>query len=210
MSMKKFLLFAAAALIVGSASALPYNKKKATSKVQLSQVKKTAPEASQAPGKLMAKSVIDFSKVRSLDKKTIKSINPVKKFANSRSNRAESITSNYTGTAINYSSKEQEIWTMSPDVFEDETPCLVNVIPSPFGEGEENSIAVSYTVNGNKIKVPQQYVATVTFKDGSEGFMWAVNIGSSVEDGSLNFTLADDGTLTYLVPTRLTGIMSIS
>lgn len=197
MSMKKFLLFAAAALIVGSASALPYNKKKATSKVQLSQVKKTAPEASQAPGKLMAKSVIDFSKVRSLDKKTIKSINPVKKFANSRSNRAASLTSNYTGTAINYSSKEQEIWTMSPGIFEDETPCLVNVIPSPFGEGEENSIAVSYTVDGNKIKVPQQYVCSVKFTDGTEGFMWAVNVGTSVEDGSLNFTLSDDGSLTY-------------
>ncbi|MBQ7422665.1 MAG: BACON domain-containing protein [Prevotella sp.] len=199
--MKKILLFAVAALIAGSASAQTISAKK-KAKTNTSALLSSANQMKMvdngmpAFNKSLAKARPEVSKIRPLDIKDLKSLTPIKGASVAAPRKAGALQPAYTGSATNYRTQASATWTLSTGTLSDEasTPCLVNVIPSPFTNYAE--IPVTYTVDGSTIKIPAQEVATASTNDGTPLYVYLCNIGSSVVDGSHTLTLGDDNSLT--------------
>ena len=204
--MKKFLLFAAAALIVGSASAQlhrPTNVTKVSNNVvtkgEMKMMKDLKVDVNNAAtftnllvnndlrkGNKFAPNAQSFKAVRSLKK-------------NSLSHRAADLQEVYNGTGIDYDTNESVSWQMSYTSGENEgTPyeCLVDVIPLPEQWATLEFIPVDFTRSGNTITITPQCVVTSTGQDGTK-YYWYIHSWTS-EDGAIVLTLGDDGSLTTI------------
>ena len=194
--MKKFLLFAAVAFVAGSAIAQKSSVQslKAASSNQLPVPQMKMMEQAQ---------VLNQSKFRVYDNKVIDSQNvvfngcsPVNALSVA-TRRAATFAEYYTGTATNYRTSAAETWTMTPTTLESGTPCLVDVIPSPFSN---SSLAALYNIDGTKVTIPAQKVAETSYtdKDGASHplYCYLINPLTSSTDGSINLTLGEDGSLT--------------
>lgn len=199
--MKKILLIIAAAVFAGSASAQTQSKKLDAKKYSITKVQQVGrvQVEDNVPAKLSTMKRQDVrSEVKRVHQATAQELQKmnIKPVSVAAPAKVGALANSYTGTAIEYGSNENATWQMLLGTFEeDNSPALINVIPTPFSNLAE--IPVSYTQEGAAIKVPAQRVATASLSDGTTLYCYLVNIGSSVEDGSHNFTLDEDGTLTY-------------
>lgn len=205
--MKKFLLFAVAALVAGSVSAQTTFKKGSSAKKSspqtavkmknLQQGKMPASYLQQAPTKATAKIRPELMNKQSLDEmKDLKfnAVRPVNSIKTAR--RAGSFCRAYNASGLNKNGQATN-WVMTPSAIDGGGDCLINIIPSPFSNVEE--IPVTYTIEGGTITIPAQKVgeASATYQGEQISlYCYLCNISSSSVDGSQQLTLSEDGTLT--------------
>ena len=135
--MKKLLLFAAAALIAGAASAqlqrLPDAKKvsnRVVSKGEMKTMSAAKLDVSQAPSftNLMAKDAMKKSQQAS---PRLKSLQAVRRMAASNTLRRAALQDKYNGRGKDYETNQPLSWEMFSGTTPDGAPVLVNVIPLP-------------------------------------------------------------------------------
>ena len=198
--MKKLLLFAAAALIAGAASAqlqrLPDAKKvsnRVVSKGEMKTMSAAKLDVSQAPSftNLMAKDAMKKSQQAS---PRLKSLQAVRRMAASNTLRRAALQDKYNGRGKDYETNQPLSWEMFSGTTPDGAPVLVNVIPLPDFWASLEYIVADYTLEGNKITIQPQKVVWGTAQDGTTYYYYLHSWAS--EDGSIVFTLNDDGSLT--------------
>ena len=189
--MKKFLLVAAAALMVVSASA-QLSRKPAGSKTMVRQ--NALPTATfkkyMEVGQNMNPSVLHEQKLMSkhFDKENLNNVTltAATKF------KAPAVKETYY--AKGYDSQKTDSlleWTMSAGVAttdEGNVNVLVDVVPNDFGF--ENGVAVEYTLSGNKITIPAQLVAV----NSKYGYYFFLEDGATT-DGTITLNLNEDGSI---------------
>ena len=200
--MKKFLLFAAAALIAGAASAqlqrLPDAKKVSNRVVSKSEMKTMSAaklDVSQAPSftNLMAKDEMKKSQIATSKMNSLQAVHRLN--ALSKSRRAE-LQSKYTGKGKDYDTHAGLSWEMFSATLQDGSPVLVDVIPLPEPWASLEYIVVDYSVEGNTITIQPQKVVSGTTQDGTTYYYYLHSWTS--EDGSIVLTLNEDGSLTTI------------
>ena len=200
--MKKFLLFAVAAFVVGSASAqlhrLP-NAKKASNRVvskgEMKAMNDVKVDVSKAASftNLMAKDEMKKSQIATSKMNSLQAVHRLN--ALSKSRRAE-LQSKYTGKGKDYDTHAGLSWEMFSATLQDGSPVLVDVIPLPEPWASLEYIVVDYSVEGNTITIQPQKVVSGTTQDGTTYYYYLHSWTS--EDGSIVLTLNEDGTLTTI------------
>ncbi len=199
--MKKFLLFAAAALVAVSASAqLPkkHAAGKASAQKQFSlSSKQTNHKFVVAGEKSGVKATVDKSdKLFSKSNVNVKSIKQEGfKGALSHINRA-AVQPAYTGFATQRSKNESVQWDVvfgSTEISEGQTVTYVqNLIPNIFGF--EGGVLAAYTTTAEGIVIQPTLVASLPASDGSTTYyLFMESLTSS--DGSITLTLNEDGSI---------------
>lgn len=201
--MKKFLLFAVAALIVGSANAqlqrLPNTKKVSNRVVNKSEMKTMRKNVKVDVSKavsltnLMAKDDMKKSQLALPKMKSLKAVHSVNALTSTR--RAE-LQSKYTGKGKDYDTKTSVSWNMFYGAASDGTQLLVDVIPLPEAWASLEYVPVEFTMSGNTITIQPQKVVWATAEDGTTYYYYIHSWES--EDGSIVITLNEDGTLTTI------------
>lgn len=193
--MRKFLLFAVAALFATSVSAQTRSQSKVF-KVQTAQKVNKGNEYS-----LMGRTIKPYEGVLlnnpvKMNSKMIqtgaKNIRPIYRIANQTlSRRAGELQSKYNGQGTNYQTKQDTAWVMQPATTSDGTSVMVNVIPLPPSWAALEYVAVPYTQEGNTIRIEPIKVAQ------SDTYYFYLHSWAS-KDGAIVLTLGEDGTLTTI------------
>ena len=188
--MKKFLLVAAAAMMVVSASA-QLDRKSAGSKAMARQ--NALPTASfkkyMVAGQNMNPAVLREQKLMS--KQFNEKLNNVTLSAATKF-KAPAVKETYY--AKGYDSQKTDSlleWTMSAAVAKTDSGnvnVLVDVVPNDFGF--ENGVAVEYSLSGNKITIPAQLVAV----NSKYGYYFFLEDGAT-SDGTITLNLNEDGSI---------------
>lgn len=188
--MKKFLLVAAAAMMVVSASA-QLDRKSAGSKAMAS--KTVLPTASfkkyMVAGQNMNPSV--FREQKLMSKRFNEKMDNVNLTAAAKF-RAPAVKETYY--AKGYDSQKTDSlleWTMSAGVAttdEGNVNVLVDVVPNDFGF--EGGVPVEYTLSGNTITIPAQLIAT----NSKYGYYYFLEDGAT-SDGTITLNLNEDGSI---------------
>ena len=147
--MRKFLLFAAAAVVAVSANAQsltkgisghPYTAKK-VAKGELKSLKDTKITSFRSSAATLAlKNIAKNNGVTSL-----KAVNQINNVTSVR--RAGVIQESYNGSGKDYFTQNDASWTMKSATATDETPLLVDVIPLPEDWASLESVPVKYTLS---------------------------------------------------------------
>ncbi len=200
--MKKFLLFAVAALIVGSASAQlhrPANVKMQSNRVvnkgDVKTMKDVRIDVSKATPltNLMAKDNMKKAQPATPNMKSLKAVHSVNALTNTH--RAE-LKQKYVGKGRDYDTNASLSWDMFYTTDDNGAPMLVDVIPLPEAWAELEHIAADITLEGNKITIKPQKVVQGTAEDGSTMYYYLHSWAS--QDGSIVITVNEDGTLTTI------------
>ena len=200
--MKKFLLFAVAALIVGSASAQlhrPANVKMhsnhVVSKGDVKTMKDVKIDVSKATPltNLMAKDNMKKAQSATPNMKSLKAVHSVNALTNTH--RAE-LKQKYMGKGRDYDTNASLSWDMFYTTDDNGAPVLVDVIPLPEAWAELEHIVADITLEGNKITIKPQKVVQGTAEDGSIMYYYLHSWAS--QDGSIVITVNEDGTLTTI------------
>ena len=199
--MKKFLLFAAAAIVAVSANAQLLKKQnvgKPQAKRQI--VQQASLHNSPILGvKANAKATLDKScKTFSLTAAQKKAIKPAgNQYKKNVFRRAGELQPLYNGYGTLRSTQEASSWEMKSGVvtLQDETtvPVLQNVIPDIFGF--ENGVIVKYTLSENKIIIEPQLVASFQDASAPNGTFYIFLEDAKSSDGKITLTLEDDGSI---------------
>lgn len=194
--MKKFLLFATAAVIAVSANAQsltkgisghPYTAKK-VAKGELKSLKDTKITSFRSSAATLAlKNIAKNNGVTSL--KVVNQINNVTSVR-----RAGVIQESYNGSGKDYFTQNDTSWTMKSATATDETPLLVDVIPLPEDWASLESVPVKYTLSGSTITIEPQCVVTGETKDKKPLYYYIHSWFS--DNGNIVLTLGEDGSLT--------------
>lgn len=195
--MKKFLLFAAAAVIAVSANAQvskkQFNSKPVAKKQveQLSQAKKYQ----VAGAKFGVAPAMDktFKQFRQLSTKELKSLKPVKRAF--KSARAGEVQEQYKGYGTHRKDNTDTDWTVYTGTStKDASVTLIqDVIPDIFGFG---GIVVPYTLSEGKIVIAPQLIASFPDENAPTGTYYLFLEDASSSDGYIRLTLDDDGNIT--------------
>jgi len=187
--MKRFLLFAAAAMIVASASA-QYGKKPAGMKAMSSQ--KALPAASfkkyEVAGQKNSAALIREQKLMSkkFDANQLKGASLV---ATNRFNAAD-LKQSYNAKGFAASKADSLLsWTMLSTTVKGTGSVLVDVVPNDLDI--EGGVAVTYTQTGNTITIPSQLVMT----DTKKGYYFFIEDDGTSADGSITLELNDEGAI---------------
>lgn len=200
--MKKFLLFAVAVLMVGSATAQSLGKrgksvnaqktaqtitKKAEQKIQNTPIVKTGVSINKKKSILLSKKFANANT----------SVNAVKVMNNNAQvapRRAGAVQAEYTGSG-SITGNGTSPWTMLSGTATEgegeqakEILMLADIIPNPYA-GQLEYIAAEYTLSGNTVTIEPQMVLSTKSWNG-------IIFGATNEDGSITMTLGDDGSLT--------------
>ena len=195
--MKKFLLFAAAAVIAVSANAQvskkQFNSKPVAKKQveQLSQAKKYQ----VAGAKFGVAPAMDktFKQFRQLSAKELKSLKPVKRAF--KSARAGEVQEQYKGYGTQRSTSEATEWSVFTGTStKDESVTLIqDVIPDIFGFG---GIVVPYTLVDGQIVIAPQLIASFPDENAPTGTYYLFLEDANSSDGYIKLTLDDQGNIT--------------
>ena len=202
MSMKRFLLFAVAALIVGSASA------QLVKKANRAQVSKSRNLVSSLEQKKVSKKVfvMPFSRTPNLSltqfsgdvRLTAKKAHKLNNWkltntaAKTISHRAGTVQQAYDA----YGTDNQDgavQWQMLSGATEENVLLFADVIPSLL---EDDVIPVEYTIEGSAITIAPQLVLTNTYEEGGvESLDYIFLFSASSDDGVISMTLNDDNSI---------------
>ena len=187
--MKKFLLIAIAALIVGSANA-QLSKKQAVGKPQSRSC--VMSQAVTKHGKFevagMKEGVRAFDKTSKVFKGSVKNIKPVvKQFSAARAGAVQSL---YKGNGTLRSTNETVQWEMASGTSEGKT-VLQNVIPDIFGF--ENGVVVEYTAVEGGIVIQPQLVTSFDNEQAPNGKFYIFLESATSKDGSITMAMDDEG-----------------
>ena len=196
MIMKKFLLFAAAAVIAVSANAQFAKKQtvgKPTAHQQISQKATMAKKfeiAGAKTGAIAVQNKLDRKAKMSINVKDVQPINQQFKAVR----RTAEVQPAYEGFGMSRSSGETENWTMNATTvtLQDESTAvaLQDIIPNPFGF---EHIYAQYTVENGSVIVAPTLVASFK-QDDTTYYLFLEDANSS--DGKITFPLDDAGRIT--------------
>lgn len=192
--MRKFLLFAVAALFATSVSAQTSSQSKVFKVQNAQKVNKGSMKSLMGrtikpfEGALLNGSVKMNSKLMQSEARNAR---PIYRIDNQTMRRAAELQSKYNGQGVNYKTKQDTAWIMQPAVATDGTPILVNVIPLPSDWAVLEYIAVPYTLEGNTIRIEPTKVAQ------SDSYYFYLHSWAS-NDGAIVLTLGEDGSLTTI------------
>ena len=199
--MKKILLIAMTVMLAGVASAQALKSKKSDKVLSgkpfpaMMQVKNDAviKAAPQIHSKISTGN-LDLGKEFTLSQKARQSMKITSAAAQAAPRRAEGLLESYKTIGKNYSTNIKEMWTTSTGTIEGtEDPCLINVLPVPgIFEGTE-SIAVPYTLNGDKLVIQPTCVGE---GEDEQGKYYVLLFSAVDEEGCIRMTLGEDGKLT--------------
>ncbi len=119
--------------------------------------------------------------------------------------KASAFAETYTGMAVNYFTKENAEWTMTPTVVtsdetNEEVNVLINVIPAPefLSNLFPNGIPVKYTVGEDDVITiaPQAVASYQNAAQDTTFYVTLFSANSDDEDGVINMTVNESGKLT--------------
>lgn len=197
--MKKFLLFAAAAIVAVSANAQSLKKglsgKPNTAKTVAKGEMKSIFGKELTSVRSSAATLTMKGKSFNQNVTSLKAVNQLKNTTAVR--RAGEIQERYNGMGTNYKTKEAASWTMfSGTDKESGKTLLADVIPLPDKWSSLGNIAVEYSISGSTITIAPQCVVTGQAQDESTIYYFLHSWASN--DGSIVLTLGEDGSLTTI------------
>ncbi|MBQ9678919.1 MAG: hypothetical protein IJV44_12360 [Prevotella sp.] len=197
--MKKFLLFAAAAIVAVSVNAQTVKKHMAGKPVAKNQVAQPTniKKYEVAGAKFGVSPVLDKTtkQFRQLSAKEMNSLKPIKK--EFKAARAGAVQELYNGSGTLRSTNEATQWEMAAGTgtLDGETVTLLqNVIPDIFGF--EGGVVVEYTLNEGNIVIQPQLVASFPSSQAPSGTYYLFLESATSNDGSITLTLDDEGNIT--------------
>lgn len=202
--MKKFLLFAAAALVAVSASAQVLSSRQTAGKAQtarnhsqaLKETKMTAtPMAVRQQSKQLEIASVPTKRMlpaKAMPKGNMKAATP---YNAASIMRAAEVQKEYTATGKSYDFDAQNYvkvdpWKMLSGVSEDGISYLVDIVPNPFNGLD--GVPVVYTLEGNTITIEPQVIVTYDDNDGNTNYVF---VDGYTDDGSIEMTLDDNGSI---------------
>ena len=191
MIMKKFLLFAIAALTIGTANAQLLKKQagKPQTKHQMMQQKATQQGKFVVAGKKAG--VVAVDKTSNVFKGSVKAkdIKPVvKQFSAARAGAVQPL---YNGFGTLRSTNEAVKWEMASGTNDEGKTLLKDVIPNIFGFQE--GVIVEYTAVEGGILIQPQLVASFDHEQAPSGTFYIFLESASSNDGSITLALDDEG-----------------
>jgi len=198
--MKKILLLAVAALMVGTANAQLLKKQNAGKPQAKHQMmhKATLHKSPVLGVKANVKATVDKScKTMTLTAAQKQALKPVaNNFKQASFRRAAEVQALYNGTGTLRSAQAATAWDMeagTATVEGQSVTVLKNVIPNIFGF--DNGVVVQYTVNDGKIIIAPQLVASYPDEQAPTGTYYLFLEDASSSDGKITLTMDDDGSI---------------
>ena len=204
MSMKRFLLIAAATLIVGSANAqlTKFHKsgklQQAKQKVeQTSTFKKKFEVAGKKQG---VKAVLDKTSKKFKGSAKVADLKPASKMSFS-AKRAATVQPLYEGSGTLRSTNEAVTWEMEAGVVtlqdESQVNVLKDVILNIFAENPDfaDGIFVEYTLEEGNIVIEPQLIASFPHEDAPTGTYYIFLEDAKSNDGKITLKLDNDGNI---------------
>ena len=198
MSMKKFLLFAAAAIVAVSADAQLTRKMKTGklhSKQQMEQKATFKKHFEIAEAKKGVKPVLDKTTKKFSGVVKASDIKPASTF---KSFRAGTVQEKYEGSGKLRSTSENTEWEMLSGTATieggSEISVLKDVIPNIFGF--EEGVIVEYTQQDNNIVIAPQLVASFPHEDAPTGTYYLFLEDANSSNGAITLKMDDTGAIT--------------
>ena len=198
--MKKFLLIAVTVMMAGMTNAqtlrlnknnkdLPGRPMPTLMQAKTNDVIKAAPQVHAK----ISKGKLDLGKKLTLSQKAQKTLKITSTAAKAAPRKAAALKESYKANGRNYSTNTSDVWTMSTGTMaESEEPCFVDMLPYLTIFGDQGSVAVPYTVDGDKVVVKPTCVGE---GEDEQGKYYILLFSAVDEDGCIRLTLSEDGKL---------------
>lgn len=198
--MKRVLLMAIAALVVGSTNAQDIHKKIAANAKNAHRIEMQTSKSNKfeiAGAKAGVKAIDSNKKMNAKNAVKAKNIKPIAQpFATAA--RVAAVQQTYKGYGTVRSSKESTNWDMTSGEVtgDDGSPItyLVNVIPDIIGLNDD--IYVPYTVEGNNIVIEPQLIASFQDEEAPTGTYYLFLEDLKSTDGAIRLAMDDNGNIT--------------
>ena len=201
--MKKILLIAMAAMMVGVTNAQVLKSSKgnkefsATQRPALMEVKKEK-AVKQFPLMQSKYTTTSLNMGQQLSlsqkaKKTLKACTPAA--AKAAPAKASALKDSYLALGTNRASNVKDYWTLKTGVNENQVPCLIDVLPLPKALDTLKAIAIPYEQAEDKITIKPTVVAQ---GEDEEGAYYILLFSGVDEEGNINLTVGEDGKLSTM------------
>ncbi|MBR1498010.1 MAG: hypothetical protein IJ615_00010 [Bacteroidaceae bacterium] len=198
--MKKFLLIAMTVMMAGMTNAqtlksnknnkvLPGKPMPALMQAKTNDVIKAAPQVHAK----ISKGKLDLGKKLTLSQKAQETLKITSTAAKAAPRKASALKESYNASGKNYRTNASDIWTMSTGTMaESGEPCFIDMLPYLTIFGDQGSVAVPYTVDGDKVVVEPTCVGE---GEDEQGKYYILLFSAVDEDGCIRMTLDEDGKL---------------
>ena len=201
--MKKILLIAMAAMMVGVTNAQVLKSSKgnkefsATQRPALMEVKKEK-AVKQFPLMQSKYTTTSLNMGQQLSlsqkaKKTLKACTPAA--VKAAPAKASALKDSYLALGTNRASNVKDYWTLKTGVNENQAPCLIDVLPLPKALDTLKAIAIPYEQVEDKITIKPTVVAQ---GEDEEGAYYILLFSGVDENGNINLTVGEDGKLSTM------------
>jgi len=201
--MKKILLIAMAAMMVGVTNAQVLKSSKgnkefsATQRPALMEVKKEK-VVKQFPLMQSKYTTTSLNMGQQLSlsqkaKKTLKACTPAA--AKAAPAKASALKDSYLALGTNRATNVKDYWTLKTGVNENQAPCLIDVLPLPKALDTLKAIAIPYEQVEDKITIKPTVVAQ---GEDEEGAYYILLFSGVDEEGNINLTVGEDGKLSTM------------
>ncbi len=201
--MKKILLIAMAAMMVGVTNAQVLKSSKgnkefsATQRPALMEVKKEK-AIKQFPLMQSKYTTTSLNMGQQLSlsqkaKKTLKACTPAA--VKAAPAKASALKDSYLALGTNRASNVKDYWTLKTGVNENQAPCLIDVLPLPEALDSLKAIAIPYEQAEDKITIKPTVVAQ---GEDEEGAYYILLFSGVDEEGNINLTVGEDGKLSTM------------
>ena len=201
--MKKILLIAMAAMMVGVTNAQVLKSSKgnkefsATQRPALMEVKKEK-AVKQFPLMQSKYTTTSLNMGQQLSlsqkaKKTLKACTPAA--VKAAPAKASALKDSYLALGTNRASNVKDYWTLKTGVNENQAPCLIDVLPLPEALDSLKAIAIPYEQAEDKITIKPTVVAQ---GEDEEGAYYILLFSGVDEEGNINLTVGEDGKLSTM------------
>jgi len=201
--MKKILLIAMAAMMVGVTNAQVLKSSKgnkefsATQRPALMEVKKEK-AVKQFPLMQSKYTTTSLNMGQQLSlsqkaKKTLKACTPAA--VKAAPAKASALKDSYLALGTNRATNVKDYWTLKTGVNENQAPCLIDVLPLPKALDTLKAIAIPYEQVEDKITIKPTVVAQ---GEDEEGAYYILLFSGVDENGNINLTVGEDGKLSTM------------
>lgn len=196
--MKKILLMAVTALMVGTANAQLQKKQnvgKPQTKQQVAIAKKATFKNYKVAGEKLGVKAIDKESKTFKGTINAKDIKPA--FNQFKANRAGAVQEMYEGSGTLRSTNEATEWEMYTGTAQTQSGTvnvIKDLIPNIFGF--ESGVLAAYTIDGGNIVIQPTLVASFPSEQAPSGTYYLFLESATSNDGSITLTLDDTGAIT--------------
>ena len=198
--MKKILLIALTVMMaaVTNAQTLKSNKNskvlpgKPMPTLMQAKIKGDIKAAPQVHARI-SKGKLDLGKKLTLSQKAQQTLKVTSTAAKAAPRKASALKESYKASGTNYSTRATDLWTLSTGTMEETgEPCFIDMLPYLSIFGDQGSVAVPYTVDGDNIVVQPTCVGE---GEDEQGKYYILLFSAVDEAGCIRLTLGEDGKL---------------